>query len=132
MPKQLKGDPNRRPPEPTTDHTVIEAWIQRLMPEMQPVVTRIDEVIHEIHDGLRYGIKWSKAYYELPDLGWVIELAGYHVSANIVFHGGADFDTPPPLGSGRGRYVKLRSIDEVDSPEVRGWIAEAGTVSGWT
>lgn len=133
MPKELKGDPNRKPPEPSADHRIIDDWIGGLMPGMQPVVTRIDEVIREIHEDLRYGVKWSKAYYALPELGWVIELAGYHVSANIVFHGGGDFAAPPPLGTtGRTRYVKLRSIDEVDTDEVRGWIREAGTMAGWT
>jgi hypothetical protein len=36
--------------------------------------------------------------------GWIIELAAYDVSVNVVFLGGADFYSPPPLGTtGRNR-----------------------------
>ena len=51
---------------------------------------------------------------------------------NVVFHGGADFDEPPPLGdTGRSRYVKVTSLDEAKRPEVRRWIEQAGRVPGW-
>ena len=66
----------------------------------------------------------------LPDLGWIIELAAYHVSVNVLFLGGADFDDPPPLGNvDRTRYIKLTDIDEV--PTLQGWIEEAARTPGW-
>ncbi|HLU82008.1 MAG TPA: hypothetical protein VKZ43_01290, partial [Trueperaceae bacterium] len=56
----------------------------------------------------------------------------YDVSVNVVFLGGADFDPPPPLGdTGRSRYVKVRSLDEAKTPEVRKWIKQAGRTPGW-
>jgi hypothetical protein len=55
----------------------------------------------------RYAVKWKRPYYGLPELGWLNELAAYDVSVNVVFLGGADFDSAPPLGTGaRARYVK--------------------------
>ena len=76
-------------------------------------------------------MKWKRAYYGLPKLGWIIEVVAYDVSVNAVFHGGADLDPPPPLGEGRGRYIKLTSLEEVESPEMRTWIKQAGRVPGW-
>jgi hypothetical protein len=57
--------------------------------------------------GLHYAVKWKRPYYGLPELGWIIELAAYDISVNVVFFGGADFESPPPLGTtDRTRYVK--------------------------
>jgi len=51
---------------------------------------------------------------------------------NVVFLGGADFDSPPPLGTtGRTRYVKVTTVEEVQLPELREWIAEAARTPGW-
>ena len=44
----------------------------------------------------------------------------------------ADFDPPPPLGDGdRSRYIKLKTMDEVEQPELASWIEQAGRVQGW-
>jgi hypothetical protein len=81
---------------------------------------------------VHYAIKWKRAYYGLPELGWLIEIAPYDVSVNVVFYGGADFATPPPLGTtDRTRYVKLTSPDELQRPELHEWIEQAGRTPGW-
>lgn len=132
MSKAPRRSTARKPPEPSTSHDEIEEWIGRVMPDLHPIVRWLDELIRETLPGVHYAIKWKKAYYGLPDLGWVIEMVAYDVSVNVVFLGGADFDTPPPLGEGdRSRYVKIRSLDEARQPELREWVAEAGRVPGW-
>jgi hypothetical protein len=126
-----KGNSTRKPPEPS-DHADIEDWVRRVMPDLSPIVEKIDEMIRSTHPGLDYAIKWKKAYYGLPDLGWIIEVVAYDVSVNVVFLGGADFDDPPPLGdTGRSRYVKVKSLEEVEQPEMARWIDQAGRVPGW-
>jgi hypothetical protein len=133
MPKEIKGNVGRRPPEPSADHSVIDAWSRRLMADLQPIITQLDESIRATVPDLVYAVKWKKAYYGLPELGWIIELAAYDVSVNVVFFGGADFDVPPPLGStDRTRYIKLRSLEETEGPQLRTWIEEAGRTPGWT
>jgi hypothetical protein len=132
MAKAPKPVTTRKPPEPSDDHAVIEEWIRNAMPALQPILESLDKLIRETHSGLQYAIKWKKAYYGLPEQGWIIEVVAYDVSVNVVFFGGADFDTPPPLGETvRSRYVKLTSQEEVDRPELRDWIAQAGRVPGW-
>ena len=122
----------KRPPEPSERHDAIEDWTRHQMPDLQPVVERLDATIRETIPGLRYAVKWKKAYYGLPDLGWLIELVAYDVSVNVVFLGGADFDAPPPLGTtDRTRYVKITSVEEASSPEMRAGSSNAGRVPGW-
>jgi hypothetical protein len=122
----------RRPPVPTDSHAETEDWIRSVMPGLHPIVQRLDELIRETIPGGQYAIKWKKAYYGLPELGWMIELVAYDVSVNVVFFGGAEFDPPPPLGTtGRTRYVKVKTLEEAQAPMMRTWIEQAGRVRGW-
>ena len=132
MAKAPKAETTRKPPVPSESHADIEDWMRRVMPDLNPLVTRLDELVRETLPGLHYAVKWKKAYYGLADLGWVIEMVAYDVSVNVVFFGGADFDAPPPLGTtGRTRYIKLRSPEDLAQPELRKWIEQAGRVPGW-
>ena len=131
MSKSRTSTTTRKPPVPSDSHAEIEEWMGRVMPELHPIVTHLDAQIRQLLPGLQYAIKWRKAYYGLPNLGWVIEMVAYDVSVNVVFLGGADFESPPPLGEGRSRYVKLRTLDEAKAPEISAWIEQAGRVPGW-
>ena len=102
------------------------------MPYLQPIVKALDGSIRAVVPGLRYAVKWKRAFYGLPGHGWIIEIAPYDVSVNVVFLGGADFDPPPPLGTtGRTRYVKVANLEEGRRPELLGWIEQAGRTPGW-
>ena len=132
MPKAIKGNTGRKPPEPSASHFDIDEWTQRQMPHLQPIVRRLDESIRATIPGLQYAVKWKRPHYGLPALGWIIELAAYDVSVNVVFLGGADFHYPPPLGTtGRTRYLKVTSLQEVQGPELHKWIEEASRTPGW-
>ena len=131
--KSRKPTTTRKPPVPSESHAEIDDWIQRVMPDLHPIVATLDESIRETIPGLRYAIKWKKVYYGLPELGWIIEMVAYDVSVNVVFFGGADFDSPPPLGTtDRSRYVKLTSLEDAQGPDIQEWIEQAGRVPGWT
>lgn len=132
MPKAPKSPSSRKPPEPADGRAPIDDWMRRVMPDLQPVIRRVDDLIHEVVPEPLYAVKWRRAFYGLPALGWIIELAAYDVSMNVVFHGGAGFADPPPLGEGRSRYVKLTSVEDAEDPAVRRWIEQAATVPGWT
>ena len=90
MPKAIKGNAGRKPPEPAADHSDIEDCFRRQMPHLQPIVERLDETIRATIPNLQYAVKWKRPYYGLPNLGWIIEMAAYDVSVNVVFLGGAD------------------------------------------
>ena len=133
MPKTIKGNSGRKPPEPSSaGNSDIDEWVGRLVPYLQPIVKGLDESIRATIPDLQYAIKWKRAFYGLPELGWLIELAPYDVSVNVVFLGGADFETPPPLGTtDRTRYVKVMTLDEVHRPELHEWMLQAGRTPGW-
>lgn len=132
MPKSRKPITTRKPPVPLDSHADLDDWMGRVMPDLHPVVKYLDELIRETIPGLQYAIKWKQAYYGLPKLGWIIEMVAYDVSVNVVFLGGVDLDPPPPLGdTDRSRYVKLKSLEEAQGPELRKWIKQAGKVPGW-
>jgi hypothetical protein len=130
--KPRRPDASRKPPVPSDSHAEIADWIRRVMPDLHPVVKRLDESIRGTVSGLQYAVKWKKAYYGLPERGWIIEMVAYDVSVNVVFFGGAEFDSPPPLGStGRTRYVKLKTLEDAQAPEIDNWITQAARVPGW-
>jgi hypothetical protein len=133
MPKVIKGNAGRTPPEPSANHSDIDNWCRRLVPDLQPIVKRLDESIRATIPGLHYGVKWKRGYYGLPGLGWIIEIAAYDVSVNVVFLGGADFACPPSLGAtDRTRYFKVTSLEEAQRPELQKWMEQAGRTPGWT
>jgi hypothetical protein len=102
------------------------------MPDLQQIVARLDELIRTTVAGLDYAVKWKRALYGRPKLGWIIEIAAYDVSVNAVFLGGADFESPPPLGTtDRTRYIKVTSLEDAQRPELKKWIEEAGRTPGW-
>jgi hypothetical protein len=102
------------------------------MPHLQPIVQRLDESIRTTIPVLQYAVKWKRPYYGLPELGWIIELAAYDVSVNVVFFGGANFNPPPPLGTtDRTRYVKVTTVEEAHRPDLHQWIEQASRTPGW-
>lgn len=132
MPKEVKGNAGRKPPQPATSHSAIDDWFGRQMPHLQPIVEQLDELIRTIIPGLHYAVKWKRPFYGLPELGWIIEMAAYDVSVNVVFLGGAEFTSPPPLGTtDRTRYVKVTAVEDVQRPELQKWIEEASHTPGW-
>jgi hypothetical protein len=132
MKKSRKPVTTRTPPVASDSHAEIEEWMRRVMPDLYPIVTPLDGLIRKTIPGLQYAVKWRKAYYGLPALGWIIEMVAYDVSVNIVFLGGADLDPPPPLGDGdRSRYVKVRTVEETQAPELQRWVEQAARVPGW-
>jgi hypothetical protein len=102
------------------------------MPDLQPIVKQLDHSIRAAIPGLHYAVKYKRAFYGLPELGWIIEIAPYDVSVNVIFFGGADFDSPPSLGTAdRTRYAKVTSQEDAQRPELLNWIEQAGRTPGW-
>jgi hypothetical protein len=132
MAMQRKPNSTRKPPLPAEGHGDIEHWLSRVMPDLHPIVESLDAQIREGIPELEYAVKWKRPFYGRRDLGWIIELAAYDVSVNVVFFGGADFDSPPPLGdTDRSRYVKVRTLEEAQATEMTAWIEQAARVPGW-
>ena len=102
------------------------------MPGLVPVVRGIDELICSLLPDPQFALKWSKAHYGLAELGWLVEFAAYHSSANVVFFAGADLSPPPPLGTvGTARYAKLHRLEDLQDPQLANWIEQVAPLPGW-
>src|SRR5438034_10924124 len=51
MPKEIKGNARRKPPEPSANHSDIDDWFRRQMPHLQPIVQALDEAIPSDNPG---------------------------------------------------------------------------------
>ncbi|MBV8980095.1 MAG: hypothetical protein JO086_04275 [Acidimicrobiia bacterium] len=132
MPKTIKGLAGRTPPVPSADPDAIAEWCRRQMPDLQPLVMQLDELIRGTVQHLDLALQRNRAFYGLPNVGWIIELAPYAVSVNVLFFGGADFPSPPPLGTtDRTRYIKLTGLDDEQRLQLRSWIKLAARTPGW-
>ena len=132
MPKTIKGLAGRTPPVASADPDAIAEWCRRQMPALQPLVMQLDELIRGTVRRLEFAIRRNHAFYGLANFGWIIELAPYAVSVNVLFLGGADFPSPPPLGTtDRTRYIKLTGLDDAQRSQLRSWIKLAARTPGW-
>jgi hypothetical protein len=66
MAKAIKGNAWRKPPEPSANHFDIDDRCRHLMPDLQPIVKRLDKSIRATVSDLDYTVKWKRAYYGLP------------------------------------------------------------------
>lgn len=103
----------------------------QIMPGIQPMIQTIDRLIHDAIPDLNYAVKWGSAFYGTNDQGWLIEVAAYHVSANIVFLKGAEFNPQPPLGTGESRYFKIRKPEELEKINIERFLQQASRINGW-
>jgi hypothetical protein len=69
MPKAVKGNAWRKPPEPSASHSDIDDWTERQVPHLQSIVKPLDQPIRTTIPGLQYAVKWVRPYYGLPELG---------------------------------------------------------------
>ena len=121
---------SKKPPAPDESHQLIEEWIAKAMPALNPIVSELDKLIQQELKDPRYAIKWGKAFYGSTKFGWCIELVAYDVSANLVFLNGSQLQEPPELGD-ETRYVKIKSLEEAQSAQVREWIRQSCHMPGW-
>lgn len=133
MEKQRKSLSTKKPPIPSNDYSVIKDWLaNRIMSGIQPMVKKIDKLIHDSIPHLNYAIKWGNAYYGTEEMGWLVEVAAYDVSVNIVFLNGTALNPQPPLGTGgETRYFKLRDLKEIEEKNIVNFLKQAREIKGW-
>ena len=133
MEKQRKPLSTKKPPTPSWEHDIITNRMNNeTMPAMQALAKQVDELIIRKIPNLHFSIKWGKAFYGTPELGWLIEVGAFAKSMNIVFLNGTSFQRQPPLGTDdQTRYIKVTSLDEINDPTVLDFIEQAGKTEGW-
>jgi hypothetical protein len=56
MAKQRKSQTTRKPPVPADSHDVIQDWLRHQMPDLNPIMEHLDEVIRETIPDLHYAV----------------------------------------------------------------------------
>lgn len=133
MKKERKSLLTKIPPTAVDNYQIIQTFItQETIPKIQPLVKEIDILIAKSISNLQYAIKWGSIFYGTKELGWIIQVAPLAVSVNILFLNGAEFESPPPLGeTDKTRYVKLKSLGDLEKYDTSRWIEEATLREGW-
>lgn len=131
MKKAPKSHTTRKRPDPAASHSVVKELIENSMPKVQPLLRKLDKLIRAELEDPQYAVKWQKAYYGIESRGWIIELAAYHKSVNVVFLSGSKFAAPPPSGEGDSRYIKIEHDEEVPEADLVKWIKAAQKAPGW-
>ncbi len=128
--KSHKPLSSKKPPQPNENYKLIADWIADTKPSLNPIVTKLDELIREQITEPRYSIKWGKAFYGSPKHGWCIEVVVYNVSVNVVFLNGSKLNSPSELG-GEARYVKISEASEVEAAQLHTWVRQSCNSAGW-
>lgn len=133
MAKQRKPLSTKKPPLPVESHAVIEEWLaNHTMPKVRPLVEHIDKLIMKEIPSTQFSIKWGSIFYGTRESGWLMQVAPYTVSVNIVFLNGANFDPQPPLGmDDSSRYLKLFNMGDLNKIDVIHFIEQARGFEGW-
>jgi hypothetical protein len=64
MKEPRKPITTRTAPVPSESHTEIEDRIRRVVPDLHPIVERLDGMIRETIPKLHDAVKWKKAWVE--------------------------------------------------------------------
>ena len=133
MAMKRKASSTRKPPEPSESHAEIDDWMRRVMPDLNPIVTRLDELIRErcafgpaVRRQVEEGVLRAARRRMDDGDGRLRRLRERRVLRGRRLR--------PATAARRcrwTRYIKLRTMDEVEQPELKSWIEQAGRVPGW-
>jgi len=104
---------------------VIE-YIEQFPPELKPIIFRLREYIHEIVPDATEAVKWRSATFSYGSRP-VCYIAGLKNHVTLAFHNGLMLRDTDGLLSGTGKYLKFirfRSMEEIDEEQVKIWILE--------
>jgi hypothetical protein len=107
------------------DPAVVE-YIEQFPPELRAVMFRLRELIYEVVPDASEAIKWRSATFSYGHKP-VCYIAGLTRHVTFAFHNGLMLRDPDGLLSGTGKYlrfIRFRSVGDVDEEQVRIWILE--------
>lgn len=129
QPKLLSGG-NPQIPKGEGDGPVRD-YIAAMPGWKQAIGERLDELVVAEAPDVRKAVKWNQPFYGKED-GWFLSFRCYTHYVQVQFLNGADLEPMPPKASKheRVRYLDIREQDEVDTEQLRSWIAQARQLPG--
>ena len=115
------------PPKKTFD-----GWLEGVEPRLRPLAVGLRRMFLEVEPDLRESIKWGNPCFEKKlRVFYIASQRDRYVTLGL--WQGALLPNPEGLIEGTGkrmRHVKIRSVEELEAPEVRRIIREAVGIDG--
>jgi hypothetical protein len=106
----------------------VFAYIASLPQPHRGIAEAVDALAARTLPGLRRGIKWGMAYYGVEG-GWCFTSGAFIDDVKVMFIYGTDLKPEPPVkptAMGKAtRGVEIRSLDELDEPQLADWMRQA-------
>lgn len=65
--------------------SAVEAWLERVKPELQPLVRRLDQLLLEAMPDAVCELKWNVPFYGLPGQGWIAAINSFNAHVKLLF-----------------------------------------------
>jgi hypothetical protein len=109
------------------------AYIASLPQPQRGIAERIDAVAAKTLPGLERSVKWGMSYYGVGD-GWCFSCGGFADHVKVMFVNGVTLTPVPPVtpvAMGKStRGVELKSVDDIDEPQIAAWMKQVAAVPG--
>jgi hypothetical protein len=111
---------------------LVEAWLGRVKPDVQPLVRRIDRLVLEAMPDAVCAVKWNVPFYGLPGRGWIAAVNSFKAHVKLLFFAGSALKPMPPAGKNHNA-IDFRSEEELGANEkqVKAWLRQAKKLPGW-
>jgi hypothetical protein len=103
----------------------VEDYIDQFDPEFRNILLRLRALIYEVVPDATEGIKWRMPTFSLHKA--ICYIAGFKHHVTFAFFNGRMLKDPEGLLLGTGKhmkYLKFKSMDELDEQRLRLWILE--------
>jgi len=130
-PKLLSGG-NPQIPKGDGDGPV-EAYLQAMPGWKATVGRRLDELVVEVVPGVRKAVRWNSPFYGVEGRGWFLSFHCFTKYVKVTFFNGSSLAPAPPESSkdADARYLHVFEGGIADEDQLRSWIDQASSLSGW-
>lgn len=104
----------------------VEDYILQFHEDFVAIMMRLRELIHQVVPETKESIKWSRPHFSMGRRP-ICYIGGFQKHVTIAFHDGRMLTDPDKilLGSGKQmKYLKFKSLDDLDEEKLRIWILE--------
>jgi hypothetical protein len=106
--------------------SAVEEYIDQFDPAFRDIMLRLRELIYEVVPDATEDIKWHVPTFSLHKT--ICYIAGFKHHVTLGFYDGKMLKDPDGLLGGTGKhmkYVKFKSMDQLDEDRLRLWILES-------
>lgn len=103
----------------------VEDYIDQFDPVFRDIMIRLRELIYEVVPDASEDIKWRVPVFSLHKM--ICYIAGFKNHVTFAFYDGKMLKDPDGLLLGTGKqmkYLKFKSIEDMDEERLRLWILE--------